>query len=175
MLQGKEPGEKQRMKKSTLSNWLQMLQGREPDEKQRRKKGTLSDWLQMLPGRETCERKKTKDQHLCCQRLNVVQYHTRSTSSTMYRVAFSGSEVDHLYEGAVNSHCGFCGVLYIHSHKKSINCCHSRKVSLPPLWAVPTIIHTLLTALQTRKKDVISVSTFSYTTVFSHLHLWGQL
>ena len=62
----------------------------------------------------------------------------------MYRVALSDSEVDHLYKGALNSQCGFCGALKF--HWESINCCHSGKVSVPPVQAVPTTTHTFLTA-----------------------------
>ena len=111
---------------------------------------------------------------MCHWRLTVARYHARSTSSTMYQVALSGFEVDRLYKGAINSHCGFCGVLQF--HVESINFCHSGKVfihmSLLYKLFLPQYTPYLL---QTQKKDIISMSTFAYTTVLFHLHLWGQI
>ena len=81
---------------------------------------------------------------MCRLRLNVERYHARSISSTMHQVALGGSEVDQLYKGAMNSQYGFCGALQFHG--KSIKCCNRREVSVPPLQAIPTTVHTLLTA-----------------------------
>ena len=60
----------------------------------------------------------------------------------MYRVALGDFQVDRLYKGAVDSQCGYCGALQFHG--ESINHRHSRKVSIRPLRAVPTTVHTLL-------------------------------
>ena len=41
----REPGDKKRRKKSTLTDWLIMLQRRGPGKKQRRKKSTLGGYM----------------------------------------------------------------------------------------------------------------------------------
>ena len=48
-MSGREPGEKQKGKKSSLAERLIMLTGREPGENKKRKKSTLADWLP-IPG-----------------------------------------------------------------------------------------------------------------------------
>ena len=79
-----------------------------------------SRWLSANAARERTRWQEDGNWRLRHQRLDIAQYHTRSTSSILHRVASDGSYVDRLCNGVMDPQCGFCGALGF--HRESINC-----------------------------------------------------